>query len=228
MEFGIICEGIGDRAVLENILYAVLGEDLEQIIPLRPEDQTDETDRHAMTAGQFSSWTLVKKECISGEKIRNFLGPFAGNDRIIVLQIDSAECGEIGYDVIRPSKENLKKYSAELRARIIDKMKEWMGENSKEEIIFAVCIEEMEAWLLAHYETRDIDDTCTFPDPKNKYNQVINKKFEKNKKVLRNSNEYSKMKELSRPLRKNKELQKARTRNHSLHQFIESLPAKND
>lgn len=109
MVFGIIAEGKGDCAVLENILWNIIGDD-DELRFLRPEFGTDENDLQnkgeyaAMETEQFSSWTLVRKDCLEKNKFRRFLSEnITKEERRIILQIDTAECDL--YDVQRPNKK---------------------------------------------------------------------------------------------------------------------------
>lgn len=168
MKVGVICEGHTDRAVITNILKGVKGLDSSNIIPLRPEDSLDETDLANIPVDQFSNWTLVKKECETKQKLNRFLS-LEGQD-VVVIHIDSAESDE--YGVTKPIKD--KYYSTNLRAAIISKMKEWLGDDfSDDEIIYAVAVEETEAWVLTIYEKRE---SSTSADPKRKLRQVLSKK----------------------------------------------------
>ncbi|PJB59288.1 MAG: hypothetical protein CO098_04200 [Bacteroidetes bacterium CG_4_9_14_3_um_filter_41_19] len=168
MKVGVICEGHTDRAVITNILKGVKGIDSSNIIPLRPEDSLDETDLANIPVDQFSNWTLVKKECETRQKLNRFLS-LEGQD-VVVIHIDSAESDE--YGVAKPIKDN--NYSTNLRAAIISKMKEWLGDDfSDDEIIYAVAVEETEAWVLTIYEKRE---SSTSADPKRKLRQFLSQK----------------------------------------------------
>jgi hypothetical protein len=194
MKVGIICEGHTDRAVIINILKGLKGLDSSDIIPLRPENSLDETDLANIPADQFSNWTLVKKECETKEKLKRFLS-LEGQD-VVVIHIDSAESEE--YGVAKPIKDN--DYSTKLRAAIILKMKEWLGEDfSDDEIVYAVAIEETEAWILTIYEKRE---SSTSTDPKRKLKYVLSRKeieYGQNyDDFLRISNSLSKKKKYSK------------------------------
>ena len=97
MRVGLVAEGYADHAVLANILYGVLGVEREQLLALRPEAFLDETDLHARKPEHFSNWEIVRETCMSRAAIDAFLDSpivFEGEDprRIVVVQIDTAEC----------------------------------------------------------------------------------------------------------------------------------------
>lgn len=219
MKFGIIAEGWSDIAVIENILVGVgLIDSLEQIQPLRPERNYDETDLHTMQPEHFSNWTLVKQECVERNKIREFLvdGNIFQQVRKIIFHIDTAECGEIGYEVERPEKD--KSYCENLRENVIAEMSEWLEMEFIDDSFFAVAIEETEAWVHTLYENKD---TSKSADPKRAFQKILKKKNIKTNAP----DEYTKSKKLSegfqKILKKNKNCLK---NNLSLKLFIESLP----
>ncbi len=77
-----------------------------------------------MTADEFSSWTLVRQDCIERTKFRSFLDSPVEREAIIIVQIDTAECELENYEVNRPEKD--KNYCTNLRNAVIDKIDEWL------------------------------------------------------------------------------------------------------
>jgi len=167
MKIGVICEGHTDRAVICNILKGFKGIDSSLIVPLRPDYSRDETDLAELPADSFSNWTIVKKECENRIKISNFLS-IEGQD-IVIVHIDSAESDE--YGVPKPLKDA--NYSINLRANIITKINEWLDGQFHDEIIYAIAIEETEAWILTIYEDRDSSNSAK---PKEKLKKVLSQR----------------------------------------------------
>ena len=95
MKVGIIAEGWADVEVIKAILKKLAGVDSSEIISIRPEDQKDETD---LNERKFSNWYLVLEECKKDETLARFFDAF-DEERYLVVQIDTAERGEVGYDV---------------------------------------------------------------------------------------------------------------------------------
>ena len=167
MKIGVICEGHTDRAVISKILKGLKGIDSSQIVPLRPDYSRDETDLAVNPVDSFCSWTNVREECLNREKISRFL---SNEDQgIIIIQVDSAESHEFG--VTKPEKNQ--NYSSVLRQRIIEKINEWLDNEFLDETIYAVAIEETEAWILTIYESRD---STTSADPKARLKRILSKK----------------------------------------------------
>jgi len=162
MRVAIFAEGRSDQAVIQNILKGSLGTDRDDIQMILPEYFLDETDLHSPGINNFSNWTLLKSECETREKITTFFD-FVGDEALAIIQIDTAERFEKGYDVVSPvkSKPLTDSYSSELRANVIIKMQEWLANNFIERIEFAVCIEEIDAWVLPLYEKKDSANTMT-------------------------------------------------------------------
>ncbi len=165
MKIGVICEGHTDRVVIGNILKGYKGIDLSQIVPLRPDYSRDETDLAEIPADSFSNWTIVKKECENRIKIRKFLS-IEGQD-IVIVHIDSAESDE--YGVSKPLIKDAN-YSINLRAKIVTKINEWLDGQFQDKIIYAIAIEETEAWILTIYEKRDSSKSAK---PKEKLKRVL-------------------------------------------------------
>ena len=182
MEIGIIAEGKGDCAVLQNILMGIFPElDEEDIRFLRPDFNLDNTDKAAyanMQADEFGSWTLVKKDCLEQVKFQRFLDSPILGERYIIVQIDTAECEEKGYDVVRPDKKS-EDYCTVLRELVIGKIDEWLQGTWTAQIHYAICIEEMEAWVHTLYETKDTSRSIT---AKETFQKIVSKKRKTDKK----------------------------------------------
>ncbi len=228
MEFGIIAEGRGDCAVLENILIGLFdleGEDIRFFRPSFSRDNTDKGTYRNMSEEEFGSWTLVKKDCEEQHHFRNFFNnPIAG-ERYMIVQIDTAECEEKGYDVKRPDKKAAD-YCDTLRNLVIDKINEWLEDNWAEEVCYAICIEEMEAWIHTLYENKDTSIPLQAKETFQKYFQkqrIKNKKIDKVLRKLQQKSEFDKANFLSKGFRKNKKLQNALDNNRSLQAFVVSL-----
>jgi hypothetical protein len=230
MQIGIIAEGKGDCAVLQNILWSVLKEE-DEVRFLRPEFDLDETDLQdsaykAMTEDEFSSWTLVQKDCVSKTRLQSFLvdDNIFVEERSIIIQIDTAECELEHYEVTRPIKDA--NYSTNLRTAVINKINTWLDNLYTRQLYYAICIEEMEAWLLPLYETKD---STKHADPKKKFDALIgkkrntDKKFNKKIQAFSQKSAFEKMDFYSTDFKKSKNLKAALKYNQSLHDFVASL-----
>jgi len=223
MKVAIIAEGRGDLAVITNILKGKLDIDKSDIFCLLPEYEFDQTDIAQMDEKSFSSWTLVKSKCKNCDDLDIFLS--LHENAFLVIQIDSAERGEKGYDVGFPQRTNNQSqndYCTALRANIICKINEWLRHSFSERIAYAICIEEVEAWIMALYgET----DTSKSAQPKEVLNRILNRKFSnsKDRLILSEQNEFFKMEKLSKDFTKKKILKEIQKNNTSLDLFCDNL-----
>lgn len=214
MRIGVISEGHSDRAVITNIILGVSGLDSGDIIGLLPKYKLDETDLAALHDKRFSNWTHVKRECEEKEMISAFLS-IEGQD-FVVIHIDSAEAED--YHIDRPRRD--KDYCLILRKLIIDEIQKWLGGEHIDKIMYAVAIEETEAWLLSLLTP--IADTSATVRPKEKFKYEMKKR---DRKSHTNEDSYA---ELSKPFHKGKRsiIEKLITTNCSLEEFYKEVQEK--
>ncbi|MDJ1472719.1 hypothetical protein QNI19_03075 [Cytophagaceae bacterium DM2B3-1] len=215
MRIGVISEGHADRAVITNILIGLLGIDESDIEPLRPIYALDETDK-ALRADPrtFGSWSSVKEECEKRELIDGFLA-IEGQD-FIVIHIDTAEASE--YGITRPDKRE-NNYCEELRALIIAQINTWLEIDISNHILYAIAVEEIDAWILTIYEKTDSTKTAK---PKERLGRVLSKSGKNS------TSNYENYFSISKPLSKPKDIKKGKylTYNCSLNAFFEEIHTK--
>jgi hypothetical protein len=221
MRVGLVAEGRGDLAVLVNILKGALGLDFEDIQFIRPEYDLDETDIHAQTEAQRGGWVRVKRECEERTRIREFVGNAIDDEILVVIQIDTAEAHEQGFEVERPSRTD-PRYAEVLRERVITRIDEtWLRGEGVARVRHAVAVEEIEAWILTIYSAKD---TTKHGDPKAKLRAELNKTMpDRQRKQHFQLKEYQQADALTQPFRKSRELEKFAGRNKSLQAFVASL-----
>lgn len=225
MKFAIFCEGKSDAAVITNILKGILKLDRSDIRYSLPELEYDETDLFNQSPLKFGSWTLVKDACINKEQLRTYFeNQTTDQEYYAVIQIDSAERNENEFNVIDPPKgKNYAKYSSQLHENIKTKMSEWLKNEYTERIIFAICIEEIEAWLITRL-TDYKHDTSKENKPKeyfkSKWDKLYNKK---DISRLKNMSTFEEYLFHSAVFTKYKLLEKSRKKNISLDIFCSDL-----
>lgn len=226
MRIGIIAEGPADLAVVTNVLIGALGVSRHEVQPLRPDLYLDETDLHTQAEGRFSNWELVRHECRAGSKIADFMAsPIDDGPRYVVVQIDTAEAHL--YDVTRPDKpaRDLAEFADLLRTRVVDQILTWLDPAWHPVTAFAVAIEEIDAWVLTVWEPGR--DSVSGGDPKQRlqreWSARVSEKDRRRLTALKTRSEYGLFDELSKDLRKPKQLQRFARDNLSLLRFIESL-----
>jgi len=213
MKIGVICEGHTDRAVIRNILKGLKGVDSSQIVPLRPDYSVDETDLSQMTVDNYSNWSLVKAECENRVKIDRFLS-VEGHD-IVIIHIDADCSDEYGVPKLVKNAD----YSEKMRDAIITKINEWLGNKFQDQILYAVAIEETEAWILTIFDKKNSTKSA---DPKAKLKRILSKMG------IKYNNTHASFYEISEKFSKKKHFKKEKFRNYnkSLDDFCQEVEDK--
>jgi hypothetical protein len=209
MKIGVISEGHSDRAVILNIVTGATGLDSSDIETLRPVYTKDETDKSLKDPKSFSSWSVVKEECKNRELIDTFLS-IEGQD-FVIIHLDSAECADYG---VQRSGDKLN-----LRDLIINEINSWLSIDLSGSILYAIAIEEIDAWVLTIYEKKD---STTSARPKER----LSRELRKNK--INSTQTFDNYLVISKILSKTKELERSKclSYNHSLAAFYEEIKSK--
>lgn len=168
MRIGVISEGHADRAVVTNIIVGLTGIDRSEIIALRPTYLKDETDKAADDPNTKSSYSIIKKECEERELIDGFLA--IEGQEFVVIHIDTAEADR--YGVKRPDKKD-QDFCKLLRNAVIDEINKWLNADLSKELLYAVAIEEIDAWVLTLYEKNS--DSTRFIDAKKRLQRTMSR-----------------------------------------------------
>lgn len=143
---GLICEGVSEINVMETILLRYL-EDGFLINPIEPETIVENGVRKQSSGG---GWSRVLAHC-NEQKFTEILQL---NDYLIV-QIDSDACGQYGVSPF--DSNNRAKSPEELYSEIVSRLCAGLSEQFRQafsgRILFAVCFDEIECWLLPLYYT---------------------------------------------------------------------------
>lgn len=234
MQLGLIAEGPFDQEVIRSVVKGSTGIDDAQVVLLRPELSADRTDRssphHTMKPDEYSNFALVQQECATRTKIRGFLG-YVDEERRVIVHIDTDRAADYGVDKPAKAADRLADYVENVRRRVVATMIGWLEDEHVDEIVFAVAIEETEAWLLAHWDVT-AEDTARYDDPKRRFHHVLNNdggglSAAERRQILRQG-ERERGAALSKPLRKKRTLDAAATRSRSLALFVAQLPARED
>lgn len=152
---GLICEGTSEVKILTYIINRYLGDDVA-INRIQPslrlshgiEKQNDE-----------GGWLQVLNHCNDNTITNNM----AAND-YIVIQIDTDTCIQKNYDVDIYDEKHNKVPDSVLYDRVCARLKQnisdevWNAYSDK--IIFAICFNETECWLLPLYYANDAKKRC--------------------------------------------------------------------
>lgn len=223
MVIGIISEGTEDQAVIKNILKGVAKIlDIEiDTLPIRPDLSKDETDKHnnQQTIGTFQG---VKNACegVDGEREDFDRFFFIEDNEFVTIQLDTAEIENQNFEFTRPTKNNNSNYNTELRQNIIDLINTWLENNYENQILYAITIEEIEAWCLTIYEKKDSSISA---NPKNQLMRILSKK---NIKIDGNNKATSFERKVSKGFKNAKKLQQYMVYNKSLEAFVNETISK--
>jgi hypothetical protein len=224
MNIGIIAEGKADIAVIQNIL-ACFGFDSSQIIALRSELKTDEYDKNIKKEKnierEFGSWTNVMNDCKERDVFENFF--LFENNQKIIIHLDTKETDK--FEVTRIT--NVKKqeeYFRDLRQKVKNKINEWLENNYTNQILYAIAIEEIDAWVLTIYSDKN---TCIVTTPKETLRYILKYNYKKEKSPNKSNFDY--YLELTEPFKKKKSkkglnnLIDAKKLNISLSEFLNEI-----
>jgi len=222
MSFGIISEGPTDQIIIQNILVGFFNDvDITASIkPLQPlRDATDEETERGK-----GGWTKVLEYCQS----QNFLDAFEQNE-FLIIQIDTDVCEEINFDVKRAHETGDLKSDEELINDIVKKINGLIvGKFGAEKvalfssrIIYAICHNEIECWLLPIYftdRTKEATNNCIY-----KLNKAILEDFGFYLDKENKNNKGQEYWRISKPYMKNKTLMAKYHENISLYLFVQNL-----
>lgn len=221
INIGLISEGISEHYIIKYIVERYLEEDDFLINQIQPQIKQQGKQQKQNSDG---GWLAVLNYCTE-DKFKEILNY---NDYIIV-QIDTDTCELVNYDVKRNKNDGSLKTDEELYHDICERiLKNIHLENNelfKDRIIFVICFDETECWLLPIYytdKTKCNKNNCIF-----KLNQKVTALNlapipEKDK----NSPEAVKTyKTILKNIKKVKEITKCSQYNYGFKKFIEQLDA---
>ncbi|KAA6326518.1 hypothetical protein EZS27_024387 [termite gut metagenome] len=220
MKIGVIAEGHSDRYVIRSLLKMLKDIDGSDIISIRPKE--DETDKRS-----FSNWTIVLDECKNRETFKDFFDRvgFIDEERYMVIQIDTAERGEKGYDVHSPSRSgriDWQTYSNELRCDVIKKLQDLIPPAYHNKILYAVCIEETDAWLIPIWKKEGVD-SAKYVKPKEELQTLVSNLSQKEQnKYVDTQAKHLNYENIAKQLKK-QILKECRQQNKSLDSFCSDV-----
>lgn len=140
--FALIAEGPSDHVVLTHFLAAYFKDPDIVANPLQPPSS-------AIPGG----WTEVLRYC-SSQRVADAL---VDND-YVVIQIDTDVCEEVGFDVPRRDPASAKELTPDELAEkvtelLIARLPPGVHEKFADRLLFAICVDSIECWLLPLYYT---------------------------------------------------------------------------
>jgi hypothetical protein len=209
MKIGIIAEGREDQLVIRNILKG-LGFDNIETLFIRPELATDDTDKATNNQKTIGTLQGIKNACQANTDLQLFFD-LEEDNKLIVIHLDTAELeneNNKSLEFSKPNKTDNPNYTTELVSSVSLLIDGWLTNPYPKQIIHAIAVEEIEAWLLTQFQNTD---TSKSANPKNKwFDMFAYSKFKSNSDY----NDYSQV------FKKPKQLNKYAEYNQSLLAFI--------
>jgi hypothetical protein len=149
-EIAIVSEGVTDYAVLKNILLGWFkGQDQEPVLNAA---QPDPNANGESSWQQYGNWENVLR-LLNEKKHRDAL-EYA---EYLIIQIDTDASERPGFDV--PQREDNEQLGPlPMIERVAAKLREIIGDDDLEfyqdRIIFAICVREIECWLLPLWDSK--------------------------------------------------------------------------
>lgn len=152
----LICEGVSETNILTHIINRYLGDSIV-VNPIQPSLRLSNGLQKQTTEG---GWLQVLNHC-SDDIIKDIM---AAND-YLVIQIDTDACIQPNYDVNIYDENNRKVSDDILYERVSERIRRNISADvlSKysDKILFAICINETECWLLPLYYENDAKKRCS-------------------------------------------------------------------
>jgi hypothetical protein len=202
MRIGIIAEGTEDQAVIRLILKAY-GVDGSDIVAIRPSLQRDATDAADSSIGTFQG---VKNACEGKDGLRPDFERFFIflDNQFMAIHLDTAEIEQQNFAFTKPLKKGNPDYCTQLRNNVIDLINTWLDHQYSNQLLYAIAIEEIEAWSLTLYIQAD---TAQSADPKSKFwKEAYRKKIKDTASLADLCKDFSKLKKLKTYLPYNQSL----------------------
>ena len=215
MRIGIIAEGFADANVVKAVVKKLLGYDGSEMRVLRPEEAFDETDLQAMN---FSNWQLVFESCKDEDFLSAFFDSLDG-EAMLIVHVDTAERGLAGYEVNEPVRSkgiDYAAYSEVLRRNVMEKIRSLIAEPYRDRVVYAIAIEETDAWLIPLYENKT-GDTASHVRAKETLSRLISADKKRVKAFVDTDHKSLNYVKLGAALAK--DLKQCRKRNRSLDLF---------
>lgn len=216
----LICEGVSEIKMLTYIINRYLGDDVA-VNPIQPSLKFSHGQEKQDDGG---GWTQVLSHC-STDIINDIM---AAND-FLVVQIDTDACIQPFFGVDIYDEKHQKVNDDVLYDRVCVRLKRDISEDVWKEysdkILFAICFNETECWLLPLYYENDAKKRCAT----NNCIYILNQKLQKDGFGIpeKNKNSSEAINVYQQVLRKmkRKDIPRIAQYNYGFHKFVEQLDA---
>jgi len=108
------------------------------------------------------------------------------DNQYIIIQVDTLEINQTHSLIKKPQKKNnpnyaqaLIEYAQTLRNAVINIINDWLKNHYQEKILYAICVAEMESWILTIYTKKN---TIHSANPKEALKYVLKGRFKEGDK----------------------------------------------
>lgn len=143
---GLICEGVSEIIIITRIVSKYLGDD----VFVNPIEPNTKTENGFLVQNGYGGWQQVLNHCNDDtvERILEY------NDYLVV-QIDTDASIQVGYDVKLQDEDGKQKtvevFYQDVKNRLLRNISPEVQEKYEGRIVFAICMNEIECWLLPLY-----------------------------------------------------------------------------
>ena len=219
----LICEGVSEIKMLTYIITRYLGDDFA-VNPIQPSLKLSHGQEKQNDGG---GWSQVLSHC-TNDVINNIM---AAND-FLVIQIDTDACIQPNYDVDIYDENHKKVTDAVLYDRVCSRLKRDISEcvwnKYSDKILFAICFDETECWLLPLYYENDAKKRCATTN----CIYILNQKLQKDglgiPKDKKNEPEVVKVYHEVLKKIKGKDIPRISQYNYGFRKFVEQMNAISD
>jgi hypothetical protein len=168
-KIGLICEGVSEI----NIVTRIVSKYLDDNISIRAIEPETKTENGRLVQNGYGGWQQVLRHC-NDETVERIL---EYNDYLLI-QIDTDTANQQGYDVNTLDSNGQAKTPEvlyqEVKARLLANISAEVQEKYQGRIFYAICMNEIECWLLPLYYTNN--NRCKTQNCVYTLNQALGKK----------------------------------------------------
>lgn len=219
----LICEGVSEIKILSYIINRYMSDDIV-VNAIQPSLKTAHGQEKQDEEG---GWLQVLNHC-TDEVVKDVM---ASND-YLVIQIDTDACIQTNYDVDIYDKDHKKVADNILYERVLTRLKlnisEEIWDKYSYRILFAICFNETECWLLPLYYENDAKKRCATSNCIYILNQKLQKEGFGIPEKAKNSPEAVNVYQQVLRKMKRKDIPRISKYNYGFQKFVEQMNAISD
>lgn len=219
----LICEGVSEIKILSYIINRYMGDDVV-VNAIQPSLKTVHGQEKQYEDG---GWLQVLNHC-TDEVVKDVMA----SNEYLVIQIDTDTCIQTNYNVDIYDENHNKVADNTLYERVITRLKSNISEEIWDKysyrILFAICFNETECWLLPLYYENDAKKRCATSNCIYILNQKLQKEGFGIPEKAKNSPEAVNVYQQVLRKMKRKDIPRIAQYNYGFQKFVEQMNAIND